>query len=98
VAFVARLAAAEDVDEVVVGLPLTLTGAASAQAEAVMALVRELALVLPIPVTTVDERLSTVQATRQQPAGGRRARDGSIDSAAAAIVLQSLLDSLRVRG
>ena len=89
---------AEDNDAatIVVGLPLTLAGDSGAQAGKVRRFVRELRSATGIPVVTVDERLSTVQAQRlltDSDRGRRSNRDrGRIDSSAAAVILQSYLD------
>ena len=81
--------------EVVVGMPLTLAGERGSQAKRTGHFVRHLRSQIDVPIKTVDERLSTVEATRRiREAGGRRkrAREG-IDAAAAAVVLQAYLDS-----
>lgn len=85
------LVANEAVDEVVVGLPLTLSGEDSPQTSATRAFVERLRERLDVPVTTWDERLSSVEAARYVPS--RRHRDGTLDSAAAALLLQAVLDS-----
>jgi putative Holliday junction resolvase len=94
---IAKLAEGEHADELVVGLPLSLSGADSAQTRSVRALVAGLRRRLVIPITEWDERLSTVQAARGTRSTSRR-RTGDLDSAAAATVLQSVLDSRRERG
>ena len=85
------LVAGEEVEEVIVGLPRTLSGEDSAQTSATRAFVERLRERLDVPVTMWDERLSTVEAARYVPSG--RHRDGSLDSAAAALLLQAVLDS-----
>ncbi len=50
--------------EVVVGLPLSLDGSVGAAAQAVLDELAELAAVLGVPVHTVDERYTSVQASR----------------------------------
>ena len=80
-------------DEVVVGLPLSLSGEDSAQTRSVRALVNRLRARLKVPVTTWDERLTSVQAGRSVREG--RKRTGATDSAAAALILQAVLDSRR---
>ena len=88
-----------DATRIVVGLPLTLAGESRAQAGKVRHFVRELRSATSIPVVTVDERLSTVQAQRlltDSDRGRRSNRDrGRIDSSAAAVILQAYLDSQR---
>jgi putative Holliday junction resolvase len=89
---VMRIVREQGADLLVVGLPLSLTGALGPQARRVMALVEELAGRLPVPVETWDERLSTVEAERRLGPGHPRERR---DAVAAAIVLQAYLDAQR---
>ena len=63
-ATVAALVADLEADVVVVGLPLSLDGHIGPAARAAAAEVAELADVLPVPVETYDERLTTVTADR----------------------------------
>jgi putative Holliday junction resolvase len=88
-------------DELVVGMPLSMSGALGPQAQKVTAVVDELRELLAIPVHTWDERLSSVQASRSTPSLGRRksARTAAAgrDAAAAAIILQAFIDSRRSR-
>ncbi|NHC46043.1 Holliday junction resolvase RuvX [Motilibacter aurantiacus] len=86
--------------EVVVGLPRSLSGAEGPAAEAARSFARRLARRLDCPVRLVDERLSTVAATRDLRSAGVDARRGRtvVDQAAAAIVLQSALDLERSTG
>ncbi len=93
---VAALVAQEDIGEVVVGRPLSLSGAESAQTVAARAFTQRLREKLAIPVTEWDERLSSVEAGRTVVGASRR-RSGDLDSAAAGIVLQAVLDSRRAR-
>ena len=93
---VLRVALDNDATEIVVGLPLTLAGESRQQAGKVRSFVQELRSKTDLPVTMVDERLSTVQAQRmlRESGTGRRNRDrGRLDSAAAAVILQAYLDS-----
>ena len=82
----------EQAGEVVVGLPLSLSGGDSAQTLAVRVLVAALRQRLDIPVSAWDERLSSVQAARSTRGAARR-RSGELDSAAASLILQAVLDS-----
>lgn len=87
--------------EVIVGLPRVLSGGEGVAADRARSFAVELAhRIRPIPVRLVDERLSTVSALAGFRAGGvstRRSR-GRVDQAAAAIILQSALDSERSGG
>ena len=82
---------------VVVGLPLSLSGAAGPAARAVLDEVSELRATLDVPVECCDERYSTVIARRALAAGGRRpvARRAVVDQVAAAAILQTWLDRQR---
>lgn len=97
---IARIAEDNEVVEIVVGLPITMSGESGAQAGRVRAFIRDLRRVTDIPITTLDERLSTVQAERMLRDSGRSARSrsrerGRVDAAAAAVILQARLDSRR---
>ncbi len=98
---VAALVEDLDVVEVVVGLPLRLTGqegpAAAAARGYAVAVARRVA---PVPVRLVDERLTTVTASRSLRDAGRRQRlqRPVVDQAAAVVILQSALDAERSSG
>jgi putative Holliday junction resolvase len=94
VARVADLVGEEHAEEVIVGLPVTLAGGDSAQTAEVRAVVARLRATLAVPVTEVDERFSSREASLY--VRGKDARKSGLqDSAAAAIILQSVLDSRR---
>ncbi|SDQ47009.1 Holliday junction resolvase RuvX [Quadrisphaera sp. DSM 44207] len=98
---IAAEAAERDVVEVVVGLPLSLSGregpAAAAARGYAAAVARRVA---PLPVRLVDERLSTVGAHQVLTASGRRGRRHRevVDQVAAVLVLQTALDAERASG
>ncbi|HET6809515.1 MAG TPA: Holliday junction resolvase RuvX [Acidimicrobiales bacterium] len=96
----ARLAAAAaelGAEEVVVGLPLSLSGALGPAARSALGEVEELRSALGVPIHTQDERFTTVTAARalRETGGGRRRRapKGAVDEAAAAVLLQAWLDA-----
>lgn len=98
---VADEASARDAIEVVVGLPMGLSGregdaAASARAWAI-ALKK---LIPTIPVRLVDERLTTVDAHRSLHESGLAMREhrARVDQQAAVLILQVVLDSERRTG
>ena len=95
VAAVLRIAAEHEADEIVVGLPLSLSGDAGPQAQAVSRFARQLARASDLPVKTFDERHSTAEAERRLlDAGASPSRDRSrLDAAAATVILQAYLDS-----
>ena len=95
---ISALVAEYDAVAVVVGLPLSLSGAEGAAAEAARAFAKRLARRLgDTPVSFVDERLSTVTALRDLRGAGMNGREsrGRVDAAAAAILLQAALDIAR---
>lgn len=98
---VAELAAEAEAVEVVVGLPVGLSGAEGPAAGKARAYAAELAAALrPVPVRLVDERMSTVEAQRSYHLRGisvKKSRN-RIDAAAAAVILQSALDAERTSG
>jgi len=101
-----RLIREEDVTEVVVGLPLSLSGEQGAQAGSATAFADELRERLQLPVHMYDERLSTQEAMRRvsdEPRGRGNRRERSkpqadTDAIAASIILQAYLDRLRFEG
>jgi putative holliday junction resolvase len=97
-----RLAGECEAVEVVVGLPRTLAARHGAAAAAATSYAQRLVARLgpSVSVRMVDERLSTVAATRDLRASGIDARKGRkvIDQAAAVIILQGALDAERTTG
>jgi putative Holliday junction resolvase len=92
---VAALAIERDAVEVVVGHPRHLSGASGASAKDAEAWAAALRERVPVPVRLVDERLTTVSATRTLAERGVRgkAQRAVIDQAAAVAILQSALDA-----
>jgi len=94
-----NLVSSENISEVIVGLPLTLEGGESEQTKLTRKWIKHLREVLDVPVTEWDERLTSIQADKILNEAGRsrkNRRSGERDSAAAAIILQTVLDSRRV--
>lgn len=97
----AALAAEYEVVEAVVGLPRSLSGAEGRAANKARSFARRLARTIrPIPVRLVDERLTTVTATRGlRESGVRGPRSRTVvDQAAAVVILQNALDAERASG
>ena len=86
--------------EIVIGLPLALSGADSASTRDAREFALRVAAASVIPVRMVDERLSTVSATRALQESGRNSRRSRsvIDQVAAVIILQHALDVERTGG
>ena len=107
----ATLARDEEVSEIVVGLPLSLSGGESSQTARARAFGASLERRLSLPVRFWDERLSTQEALHQVEHGrhrpgkrGERRRGGApaaavdTDAIAASIILQAYLDHARFAG
>ena len=88
-----------EAEAVVMGLPLHLSGHAGEQAQTVTRLGDRLRQRLAVPVVMWDERLSTKGAQRLLIEAGMSParRAARIDAAAAAVILQSYLDYLRLK-
>ena len=98
----AVLAAAAEIDaiEIVVGLPVALSGRDTASTGDARRVAAALAAAGELPVRLVDERLTTVSAGAALHASGRDTRRSRslIDQVAAVILLQHALDVERSRG
>lgn len=86
--------------EIVVGLPLSLSGVDTASTTDAREFAKDVAEWIGVPVRLVDERLSTVSAQRALHASGRRTKGSRpvIDQVAAVIILQNALDHERSAG
>lgn len=84
-----------EIEEIVIGMPLMMSGKKGMLADEVTHFVTLLKELLPIPIITWDERLSSVQADRSLREGNfsRKKRSKMVDVVAATIILQSYLDS-----
>lgn len=105
VARIAELTREHRAVEVVVGLPLSLTGKRGVAAQQAASFATELADALadvgrPVSVRLIDERLTTVSAERVlREQGRKRARQRAVvDQAAAVVILQHALDAERSTG
>ena len=88
-----------DVDLVVVGKPLSLDGTEGPQARRIARYALALAERLPVPLVFWDERYTTVAAqeillhSRGKKKRRQARAEGELDAIAAAVILQSYLDS-----
>ena len=95
------LAAEHEPVEVVVGLPVSMSGREGPAAGKVREFAQSLAdRLAPVPVRLCDERLSTVSAEAQLRDRGKkgRKRRAVVDQAAAVVILQHALDTERGTG
>jgi putative Holliday junction resolvase len=96
----AELAREREVGAVVVGLPRSLDGSEGPQARKVRVFVDALKGAVTVPVTTWDERFSTVAAEHALVEGGvsRGRRKELVDKVAAVLILQNYLDYRKTSG
>jgi putative Holliday junction resolvase len=89
-----------EVVEIVIGLPLSLSGVDTASTTDAREFAAAVAHWVNVPVRLVDERLSTVSAQRALHSAGRRTKGSRavIDQVAAVIILQNALDHERSAG
>ena len=95
----ARIANQEEAEVIVIGLPINMDGTHGKAAKAAVAEGRRLATLVDVPIEMHDERLTTVSAERSMLDAGLNAveRRKVVDKVAAAIMLQSWLDSRAAR-
>jgi putative Holliday junction resolvase len=93
-ASVVTLVREREVERVVVGLPVHLSGEEGSQAALARSFADELTALLEIPVDTYDERLTSRMADASRRDGSMAARD----SLAAAHLLEAYLTSLARKG
>lgn len=86
--------------EIIVGLPLALSGAHTAATADAIAFAEALVAEVDVPVRLVDERLTTVSAHSALRASGKNSKQARpvVDQAAAAIILQHALDAEHASG
>jgi putative Holliday junction resolvase len=94
IARVTEIVRERKVDHVVVGIPRQLSGKISTAATETLRFVEKLRAILPCPVVTWDERLTTVAAHRALREAGKktRATRDYVDQVAAQMILQGYLD------
>ena len=96
-AALAALAKEEKIGRFVVGLPLEMNGDHGPAAQRALEFAQQLADATGVEIEMIDERLSTVEASRRLRDRGLSSREqrSLVDGAAAAVILQSWLDTKR---
>ncbi len=87
------LASRYEIERVVVGRPLSLSGRESDSTRRAAEFARAIEDALSVPVDLWDERLSSAEAERVL--AGTRAEKGAVDRVAAVLILQGYLDARR---
>jgi putative Holliday junction resolvase len=92
---IAQIVSERKIDHVVVGMPRQMSGHVGAAATEALRFVEKLRAVLPCPVVTWDERLTTAAAHRALRDAGKKTRHTReyVDQVAAQMILQGYLDS-----
>ena len=93
---VARVVSEYNAVEIVIGIPVSLSGSRGTSAQAAQDLAEQVAGRLPdLAVRLVDERLTTVQAAGVMRSAGKSSKEqkARIDAAAATVLLQHVLDA-----
>jgi putative Holliday junction resolvase len=100
IARILAIAAEVEAMELIVGLPLGLSGAPTASTDNATEFAGRLAAATDLPVRLVDERLTTVSAQAALRASGRSSKQSRsvIDQVAAVIIVQHALDFERAAG
>ena len=93
-----EILSAKEVELILVGMPRNMNGSYGPAASKVQEFVAALKEAVTVPIQTLDERLTSVQAHRlltEAEVGGRQ-RKGKVDKSAAAVLLQVFLQRLPV--
>jgi putative holliday junction resolvase len=92
---IAKMVLEEEAVAVIVGLPLNMDGSEGKAAQAARVEAARMATVVGVPVHVHDERLTTVEADRvlMEQKMNAQARRRVVDKVAAAVMLQSWLDT-----
>lgn len=96
-AAVAAIATEKDALEIFVGLPKHLSGAEGKSAADARVFAAQLTELVRCPVRLIDERMSTVTASRAMREAGRSSKRqrAVVDQAAAVVILDTALDAAR---
>jgi len=88
----------KEIDQIIVGLPLLLSGAKGDMAHLVEKFALDLESAIGIPVLLLDERLSSKHADKRlkELSLNRRERTQKLDQASAAFLLQSYLEKIKL--
>jgi len=95
-AFLLGIVKENEVERAIVGLPRNMNGSIGKMAKEVLSFAGKLQRKINIPVSTFDERMTTVEAERVlvETNLSRKRRKGLRDSIAAVLILQGYLDRL----
>jgi putative Holliday junction resolvase len=94
-----RIVSENNINEIVVGLPLSLNGTIGNQAKKVLSFVDHLRENIKVSINTWDERFTTLKANQAMISANvsREKRKKLVDKLSAVIILQDYIDSLRIK-
>jgi putative Holliday junction resolvase len=100
--FIERLVEQENIALILVGMPYLPSGGIGIQARKTTKFILELNDMTTVPIQEIDERMSSIEALSlltQSPGYKRRKKKdkGTLDSAAATVVLQRYLDTKKLK-
>jgi len=81
-----------EIERLVIGLPLHFNGSESIRCQEVRLFADHLEKLMHLPVSFVDERLTSVQAERSFQPFSRKKRSQIVDTVSSTLILQSFLD------
>ena len=90
----------EELLEIYVGLPVSMSGKSTASTDDAIALAKALSSELATPVRMIDERLTTVSASAALRSSGKNSKQGRsvIDQVAATMILEQALATEKSTG
>ena len=94
IAHIARVAQDRNATDLVIGYPYNMDGSAGFKAKEVDAFIEKIGNAIDLPTHRIDERLTSVEASKGFRSGrdDELRRSGKLDSAAAALILQDFLN------
>lgn len=94
IAHIAKVAQERGATDLVVGYPYNMDGSAGFKAKEVDGFIEKVGNSIDLPIHRVDERLTSVEASKgfRQGRDDELRRSGKLDSAAAALILQDFLN------
>lgn len=92
-----RIINKENVEEIVIGLPINMNGTRGSSVQKVERFADAFRKRCGLNIHLFDERLSTIEAGKQIHASGKKTTKQNLDLVAATIILQTFIDARRAR-
>ena len=95
--YITRYVAAEDVEQIIIGLPRQMSGEYSESMTYIRPFVKKLKAAVTTPIAFVDERFTSILAQHAMTEAGLKNKirkdKGMVDEISATIILQSYMDN-----